>query len=226
MSEYISHEEQIGSLTLKIIADDDRENPRQWESAAVMVCDHGRYNLGDENGHDEARDAIRASRDYRPSWEDFDRRDSLDFSEGPDLYKAILRCSDIVTLPLYLYDHSGITMSTSRFSCAWDSGQVGFIFMTKAKALEAFMVKGTLFSAKLKERVRAYLESDVAVYDQFLTGDVWGYVIEDRDGDEIPDGALWSLFGHDYAIEEGRSAARRAIEHNPEYAEALELELE
>ena len=30
-----------------------------------------------------------------------------------------------VFLPLYLFDHSGITMNTSGFSCPWDSGQVG-----------------------------------------------------------------------------------------------------
>ena len=30
-------------------------------------------------------------------------------------------------LPLYLYDHSGITMSTGSFCDSWDSGQVGFI---------------------------------------------------------------------------------------------------
>ena len=33
-------------------------------------------------------------------------------------------------LPLYLYDHSGITMSISPFSCPWDSGQVGWIYCT------------------------------------------------------------------------------------------------
>ena len=35
-----------------------------------------------------------------------------------------------VFLPLYLFDHSGITMNTSGFSCPWDSGQVGWIFCT------------------------------------------------------------------------------------------------
>ena len=32
---------------------------------------------------------------------------------------------------LYLYDHSGITMSTGSFCDSWDSGQVGFIYVTK-----------------------------------------------------------------------------------------------
>jgi hypothetical protein len=37
---------------------------------------------------------------------------------------------------LYLYDHSGITISTSPFSCGWDSGQVGFIYLTRQKCEE------------------------------------------------------------------------------------------
>ncbi len=41
-----------------------------------------------------------------------------------------------VILPLYLYDHSGITMSTGAFSCRWDSGQVGWIYAEKKKFIE------------------------------------------------------------------------------------------
>ena len=29
-----------------------------------------------------------------------------------------------IVQPLYLYDHGGITMNTTGFSCSWDSGQV------------------------------------------------------------------------------------------------------
>ena len=38
-------------------------------------------------------------------------------------------------LPLYLYDHSGLSMNTSGFSCPWDSGQVGWIYCNNEKAL-------------------------------------------------------------------------------------------
>jgi len=38
-----------------------------------------------------------------------------------------------IILPLYLYDHSGITMNTTGFSCGWDSGQVGYIVMSYEK---------------------------------------------------------------------------------------------
>ena len=41
-----------------------------------------------------------------------------------------------IALPVFMYDHSGITINTTGFSCRWDSGQVGIIYMTKAKAAE------------------------------------------------------------------------------------------
>ena len=37
--------------------------------------------------------------------------------------------SKVAILPLYLYDHSGLTMSTNDFGDRWDSGCVGFIYM-------------------------------------------------------------------------------------------------
>ena len=45
-----------------------------------------------------------------------------------DLVELLNALPDCVLLPLYLYDHSGITMNTGGFSCPWDSGQVGWIF--------------------------------------------------------------------------------------------------
>jgi hypothetical protein len=204
--EYIAHEETNGRATLKIIADRDASDPRKdRDCLAVMVCDHRRYTLGDEDAHGKAADAIRASRDYRASWEDEDKADSLDFSAGPDLYKAIQRCSDIMSLPLYLYDHSGITMSTGRFACPWDSGQVGFIFVTRERYLTECVGKpdGILTKAR-REAAYKMLEGEVEEYDQYLTGDVWGYVVEDEDGDQLD--ACWGFFGIDYAKEEGRSA--------------------
>ena len=42
----------------------------------------------------------------------------------------------IIILPLYLYDHSGISMKTTPFSCQWDSGQVGWIYVEKKKCLQ------------------------------------------------------------------------------------------
>ena len=49
-----------------------------------------------------------------------------------ELFSLVEQMDGMVILPLYLYDHSGITMNTCGFSCPWDSGQVGWIYADKA----------------------------------------------------------------------------------------------
>ena len=51
--------------------------------------------------------------------------------EVNELYYLVRATDQYVILPLYLYDHSGITISTRPFSCPWDSGQVGWIYASK-----------------------------------------------------------------------------------------------
>lgn len=52
-------------------------------------------------------------------------------------------CEDkVAILPLYLYDHSGLTMSTSDFGDRWDSGCVGFIYMDKDTAMKELGMAG------------------------------------------------------------------------------------
>jgi hypothetical protein len=78
-----------------------------------------------------------------------------------------------VVLPLYLYDHSGITMSTKPFSCPWDSGQVGYIYTTMDNA------KKWLGNDVSVERIIEVLKGEVETYDTYLCGDIYGYHIEE-----------------------------------------------
>ena len=71
---------------------------------------------------------------------------------------------NLCILPVYMYDHSGITLSTGPFSCPWDSGQVGFIYVTKEKC-----DKEQVDFAKAED----YLKGEIATLDQYVTGDIW-----------------------------------------------------
>ena len=79
-------------------------------------------------------------------------------------------------LPLYLYDHSGITMNTTGFHCPWDSGQLGFIYVTRDEILREYGRKR--LSKKLVERARRVLVGEVGTYDQYLTGDIYCFGYE------------------------------------------------
>lgn len=76
-----------------------------------------------------------------------------------------------IILPLYLYDHSGITMRTNPFSCKWDSGQVGFIYCTHETVKEEY---GNINEENI-EKATNYLIGEVSTYDDYLTGNVYGF---------------------------------------------------
>lgn len=164
-----------GGKYLKVIQDENAADPRDWDNLGTMACFHKRYSLGDKD------------RGY----------DSKDYNSWKEMFKAIAKKNAII-LPLYLYDHSGITISTKPFSCPWDSGQIGFIFISREKILEEYNRKH--LSQKLLQRITTYLEGEVETYDQFLTGDVYGFKVyeneEALDEDEDED-SCWGFFGSD-----------------------------
>jgi len=173
----------IGKYEIEIIPDESPESPREWDNLGTMVCFHNRYNLGDE-GHGFA--------------------DVYDFNE---FWKSNKKNIGVI-LPLYLYDHSGITMSTERFSCPWDSGQIGWIFISKEKMRTEYSYKRV--SKKLKSRVAGYLRGEVKVYDQYLTGDVYGYRITDTETDEEVD-SCWGFYGSDVCMNEAEGMVNSII---------------
>jgi hypothetical protein len=167
---------------IEISEDNDAEDPRSWGgSSFTMICAHRRYNLGDvqAKGEEEILEHISGkSFDDRPNWMDYDRAEE-------QMNNYIDR--NFLTLPLYLYEHSGITMSTGRFSCPWDSGMVGCIYISLADARKHYGVKK--ITAKLKEEIYKHMRGEVETYDDFLTGNVWGYNVE-ATGD-----SCWGFFG-------------------------------
>lgn len=106
-------------------------------------------------------------------------------------------------MPLWLYDHSGITMScgarTGQYADRWDSGCVGWIVMTKQQ-VENNWGKDVAWRDKAIE----VMKSDVDIYDKYLTGDVYGFILyeahsaNDRDEPEWEEtDSCWGFFGSD-----------------------------
>ena len=175
-------EKIIGKYKIEIIQDDQPFDPRQDDNLGTMLCSHSRYNLGDEHDHGDSQGIMRF------------------------LYE---NKNDIgIILPLYLYDHSGYTIATTPFSCRFDSGQVGYIYITKEKMRYEYSKKR--ISKQLIERVKGYLENEVQTYDQFLTGDCYGYVITDTETEEEID-SCWGFFGSDVCMEEAEGVLKNII---------------
>jgi hypothetical protein len=175
---------------IKIIQDESPHSPREDDNLGTMICFHGRYDLGDKHDYN--------SNNYE-GWEEME--------------KMIRKQENVcVILPLYLYDHSGITMNTSGFDCRWDSGQVGFIFVSKETVRKEYGVKR--IDQKLIDKVTEILESEVKTYDQYLTGDVYGYEVHEvktcNKGHEHETliGSCWGYYGTLECLSEAESIVR------------------
>lgn len=180
-------ETRNGNYITRTYQEDSPESPRCWDNLGTMVCFHKRYDLGDKH-------------DYKHG----------DYNGWDEMEKEIIKRENVgVILPLYLYDHSGITMNTTGFSCNWDSGQVGFIFISKKKMLEEY--GGKVVTQKLKDRVKGYLKGEVETYDKYLTGDVYGYKVfkvdtcnQGHEHEEELD-SCWGFYGEEDCMTEGVS---------------------
>lgn len=174
------HSEEYKEYTIDIEQDNDSENPRDvFDYLGTMICFHGRYNLGDEH-----------------------KLNHSDFNGWNEVEKHITcKLKGTIILPLYLYDHSGITMNTTGFiSRPWDSGQIGFIYITAEKIREEYSTKR--ISKKLRKRIEEYLVNEVKEYDKYLTGDVWYYDIK-KDDEYIE--TCGGFYGYNYCLEEAKS---------------------
>ena len=101
--------------------------------------------------------------------------------------------------PLEAYIHSGVRLALSH--CGnfpdrqWDVSQLGFVFVAKSE---------WRLSAKAREAALSY----VGTWNEYLSGDVWGYVVEDEDGETVD--SCWGFYGEKYAQEEANSALKYA----------------
>lgn len=138
------------------------------------------------------------------------RYDLGDIQPQDDPQTHLADVKPALTLPLYLYDHSGITMRTTPFSCPWDSGQVGVIYVTREKLLKEY--GGKRLTKKVLEKATKVLVGEVETYDQYIRGDVYGFVIEDQDGEQVE--SVWGFFGMESAKEEAEAVVKGAVERD------------
>ena len=106
----------------------------------------------------------------------------MDFTDSDDLndYLAGLkdRGTEFVSVPLYAYIHSGITISTGSFNDPWDSGCFGVAICTKEQVVNAY---GN--DTDWQQHAKDIIESEVETYDKFLTGDIYLYTVYEYDKD-------------------------------------------
>lgn len=173
------------------------DNPRRSEeNFGVMWAKHSHYTLGDDRYLIPTGNNVTVHRRENPAWCEIDDWWRFHHPTTAELvdYLTVVHGATVV-LPLYLLDHSGLSISagenlvsdggaaraaetrSGRFigdGRGWDTSYVGFLVDTAAARARWEIAPG---------RVEELLRGEVEAYDAYLTGDVWDVRVEARPDD-------------------------------------------
>lgn len=154
----------------RICRDDSPVNPFQEGEGIIILGSHKRYNIGRHRGALEELE-----KNYKFSWNSMIKRnigwDGVRL-ELLEVFKGAL------ILPVFALDHGDVNFSCVKFNDRFDSGQVGFVIMTKETR-----------SDNLENDVQV-LHSHVKIYSDYFNGEVYGWELECEGASEL-EGSCW-----------------------------------
>lgn len=172
---------------INIYYDADPKSPRKWDNLGTFYTSHPNY---------------RPEEDF---YRHFEREEVFDrYGDFQDSFEK-----KYIALKIYLYDHSGLAISSGPFACPWDSGLFGMVAVSIEKVKKEYGWKK--ITAARRRKIESYLQGEIDAYDQYLRGEIYGYriTLEDND-DEVLD-SCWGFFG-DEGIEEIKAEGRATID--------------
>ena len=172
---------------LTVRQDDFFPDPRREdEKFGTMICFHRRYSLGDEHGYKNSDELIKDLYIKAAGGGEQGEQKYEDLMDRFDVWPVTLQqiqaknqelMSEIekayVVLPVYLLDHSGLSVSTHSFNDPWDSGQTGIIFASFDKIREEYGVENV--TPEIRSKAEDLLRGEVEQYDAYLNGECYGY---------------------------------------------------
>jgi len=183
----------------KIYQDEDPMSPKEWDQLGTLVTWHRRCC--------------------------FDVDGQKEFGSSND-FKERAEAEGWLYLLVGMIDHSGISLyvgggSHWSDSAGWDSGTVGVIYTTPEKIRENFLIaKDAEIPAETMAQAENVLRSEVETWDQYVTGDVYGIVVEGSDGEVLE--SVWGFYGHDDVKEEAMGMLKGVIEHEKQERKKIE----
>ena len=151
---HILETRRIHGFDVHILISHDAENPLDWGSATLVTA-HRRYTFGGDRLPFDAN-SIEEAFDWHLDGRGLTRR-------------------DVIWLPVYLYDHSGLALSDTPFGDRWDSGQLGYIYESRADIRAEYHVQR--ISAKREQSVLERLRHTLQLLEHWANGDVYAWEI-------------------------------------------------
>lgn len=176
----------IGKLTVDI--DEFADSPREWDNVATIVSKSGNWDISDKGWTMNAEEFAKfLHKKLDKKCPEIKGLTDIDYIVNCENAKNYIVCK-----PVYMYDHSGQTISLSPFGCRWDSGCCGYIFVFKDKILNEFE-RAT--KDNWRDIADEIIQSEIDVYDSYIRGEVYGYCLEEGHTVEHKDlitGAIWT----------------------------------
>jgi len=172
---------------IQVLPDEFCDSPRDWDNLWTWVTTPGEgYSDMEYRGTKEQN--WRDRRCYRPEdFEDDDGKIDRQFQK------------ENIVVPLYLYRHSGDVISAGRFAandpcnCPWDSGCMGFAFVSKERLKKEYNMKR--ITKKVLEKAMACLRGEVETMNDINMGYVYGIKVVNMRTEE--EDSCWGFISSD-----------------------------
>lgn len=164
---------EYNGYDIDIYYDTSPESPREWDNLGTFYTAHRRYRPEKEFDEHFRHEEV------------FDR-----YGDFSDLFEK-----RYIALKIYLYDHSGQTISSSPFSCPWDSGWFGIVAVSVEKVKKEYGWK--VLTRARRRKIEEYLQGEIDTYDNYLRGEVYGYRITPADDKNDVLESCWGYYGKD-----------------------------
>jgi hypothetical protein len=128
--------------------DNDNTNPCDYDNLGAMICFHSRYNIGHNH------------------------------KLTPDELKDIIKQKNVISLPIFAYEHGEITINTTGFTYGYDSGQLGRIYTTHEDILKWY--KADTITDELIETAKDRLNDEIKWYDDYLNKTYYCYSVQEK----------------------------------------------
>lgn len=192
-----THEPRV----LRVSYDPDSPSPRTWDadgetSPRLYTWMRG-HASPDENPYDDPSDFLRAAledafgseNDLRQAMQaeamaplgDVADNDPFEAVSGQTACACRLIRTRAALVPIYALDHSGVTYSTTPFGDPWDSGLVGWGYLSP----EAVRLEFGDASDDSLEDACGRVEADVVTWAAWAEGEVFAAEVRDLDGDVV-----------------------------------------
>ena len=183
--------------TIRIIQDPDRPNPRDnYEHMGKMVL-FPNHEYIDRNEYDKYVNATDFASTLRSLAWHATKSDAME-DEYRVSMEHVFRCVNkhYVIIPVDQDRYSGLSSRGVNVGDCDDHCD-GFVL---------FPVADLTKEGIDREQATRNLEGEIEEYAAWATGDCYGYVIEDENGDELD--SCWGFYGMEYAKEEAESSAK------------------